>query len=99
MDRLRRAEDLWDEGSAHEAAQRWQKAWRCYEDAHDLVLDNPVLHLKAHHRLLPINRALGNRDAVTDRFLIALAPVGIFVLITMLSRLRGFLLRKPMYVD
>lgn len=99
MDRHRQAEALWEAGAEHAAAGRHPEAWRCFEDAHDLVLDHPGLHLEAHHRLLPVNRALGRRDAIVDRLLIALAPLGIFSLITVYFRLRAAALRRPMYTD
>ena len=99
MDRHRQAEALWEAGAAHAAAGQYAEAWHCLEDAHDLVLDHPGLHLMAHRRLLPVNQALGRRDAITDRLLIALAPVGVFSLITVYFRLRAAVLRRPMYAD
>lgn len=74
-----------------------QGAYEAFTAFHDLVLDRPRQHLEAHVALLPVNQALGHhREVRTDRVLIALAPLGVFRLITLYfhaeARLRGGLL-------
>jgi hypothetical protein len=88
---LGKAGDLVAEGALQEAHQ-------VFTDFHDLVLDDPERHLAAHVALLPLNRALGHRqEAATDRILIALAPLGVFSLITHYFHARARLSGSPLY--
>ncbi len=97
MDSAQRAEvaaAAFRQGDRLAAMGRFGDARSAYTAAHDVVLDLPALHQRAHERLLPVHRALGQRGAVVeDRLLLLLAPVGVFEVLRWLlltrARLRG----------
>lgn len=75
-------------------------AYEAFTAFHDLVLDDPSQHLMAHEELRPVNLALGHAaEARTDRVLIALAPLGVFRLITLYFRLEARLKGGALYED
>ncbi len=80
--RIAAAEALWQQGDALLAAADGAAAYRAYTAAHDLILDCPRLHLRAHQKLRQVTREHGERgELITDTLLLWLAPLGVFELI------------------
>ncbi len=90
-DRIARAEALFTEAEACEARGELDAAYARFTEGHDLIVDCPRMHLVAHRHLLRVNRALGRREALTDRLLLLFAPLGVFELV-------GFFQRKSLVV-
>lgn len=89
-ERARQAQALWAQGQARLAAGDPDTAYRLLTAAHDLVTDCPALHREAHRHLLAVNRVNGRRgERLTDRLLLALAPLGVFTLIAWALRSRA----------
>lgn len=93
--RVKDARSLLIEGDAHFGAGRLTDALDRYYRAHDLVIDVPSAHRDTHARMRPVHEALGmRRDARTDRFLLRLAPYGIFHLIALPVRIYPPLVKR-----
>lgn len=77
---------------------RLEDARAAYTAAHDVVLDLPVLHREAHHRLLPVHEALELKGpAFEDRLLLLFAPVGVFWLASIFLRAKARLRGRALY--
>lgn len=86
-DIARQAEAAWQLGLLEEQAGRLEAAFEHFRQAHDLVVDCPRLHQKAHQHLRRLNtRRQAWRDWLTDVFLLGLAPVGVFELVAWLMK-------------
>ena len=87
--RLVQTRALWQQGDAALSQDDLVAAYRLYTEAHDLVTDCPAQHRLAHQKLAMVNRRNGRRgELLTDRFLLATAPLGIFTLIAWFFRSR-----------
>ena len=87
--RAEQAQELWTRGDAAFKAGDLSEAYRLHTQAHDLVTDCPELHRRAHEKLATVNRLNGRRgELMTDRFLLATAPLGVFTLLAWYFRSR-----------
>jgi hypothetical protein len=81
-DAHRRADEartLWHEGDHAFHRGELKVALRCYQAAHQLVVDQPRLHRAAHQRLAEVHRELGMWTAwARDNALLITAPLGSF---------------------
>lgn len=85
--RMLEAERLWRDGDALVAAGDGAAAYRIYTQAHDLIMDCPSLHERAHRKLARVSAQHGHRgEIVIDKLLIWLAPLGVFEAIAMAQR-------------
>jgi hypothetical protein len=84
--RIARAEGLFEEAQAYEARGELEAAYARFTEGHDLIVDCPRMHVVAHRHLLRVNRALGRREALTDRLLLLFAPLGVFELVAFFQR-------------
>lgn len=85
--RAAEADRLWSGGDAALAAHDRERAYRLYTQAHDLIMDCARLHERAHHKLRTVTRLHADRrEFYTDSLLIALAPLGVFQLISFALR-------------
>jgi hypothetical protein len=86
-DSVRAANAAWIRGQDLERSGDLLAAHACYRLAHDLVVDCPKMHAKAHRRLKQINlKRRSYRALSTDLLLLGLSPVGIFELIAYLMK-------------
>ena len=87
IDIARQAEAAWQLGMRHEQAGRLDEALLAFRQAHDLVVDCPRLHQRAHRHLRRLNlRRRAWRDLMTDVFLLGLAPLAIFEIVAYLMK-------------
>lgn len=85
--RAAQADELWSRGDDAFSAGDHRLAYQHYTSAHDLVIDCPTLHERAHRKLKTVTRQHGERgEYFTDSLLLALAPVGVFRLIAFALR-------------
>lgn len=85
--RMLDAEALWREADALHAAGDGAAAYRLYTRAHDLIMDCPFLHERAHRKLARVSARHGHRgEIIIDRLLVWLAPLGVFEAIAMAQR-------------
>ncbi|WP_028008504.1 hypothetical protein [Solimonas flava] len=85
--RMLQADALWRRGDTLRAAGDGAGAYRLYTEAHDLIMDCPSLHERAHRKLGLVSARHGHRgERLTDRLLVWLAPLGVFELIAMAQR-------------
>lgn len=85
--RMLEAEQLWRDGDALVAAGDGVAAYRLYTQAHDLIMDCPSLHERAHRKLQGVSAQHGHRgEIIIDKLLVWLAPLGVFELIAMAQR-------------
>lgn len=81
---------LWQLGDAALATGNPELAYRKYTEAHDLVVDCPPLHIRAHRKLREVTRYRRPRtEYYTDNVLLWLAPLGVFELIAWYFRATG----------
>jgi hypothetical protein len=76
------AEAAWQRGLRSQHAGRLEEAYGHFRQAHDLVVDCPRLHQRAHQHLRKLNverRAWG--ELLTDLVLLGLAPLAIFEIV------------------
>lgn len=75
--RMLEAEQLWRDGDALVAAGDGVAAYRLYTQAHDLIMDCPSLHERAHRKLQGVSAQHGHRgEIIIDKLLVWLAPLG-----------------------
>ena len=87
--RAQQAQALWARGDAAFKRGDLDEAYRLHTQAHDLIVDCPELHRRAHQKLAAVNRLNGRRgELMTDRFLLATAPLGMFRLLAWYFRSR-----------
>jgi len=87
QDIARQAEAAWQLGLHEEQAGRLDAAYEHFRQAHDLVVDCPRLHEKAHQHLRRLNtRRQAWRELLTDLFLLGLAPVGVFEIVAWMMK-------------
>lgn len=87
--RVSEAEALWNKGDAMLATGDGRGAYAAYTAAHDLIMDCPRLHERAHRQLRKVSRAYGHRgEVITDNILVWLAPLGVFAAISFAMRSR-----------
>jgi len=85
--RMLEAEALWRYGDTLRAAGDDAGAYRVYTEAHDLIMDCPSLHERAHRKLGLVSARHGHRgEIIIDRLLVWLAPLGVFEAIAMAQR-------------
>ncbi|MGH8461276.1 MAG: hypothetical protein ACRESS_06700 [Stenotrophobium sp.] len=87
--RISEAEALWQKGDTLHAAGDGRGAYTAYTGAHDLIMDCPRLHERAHRQLRKVSRAHGHRgEVIIDNLLVWLAPLGVFAAISFAMRSR-----------
>ncbi|NKF20839.1 hypothetical protein [Solimonas marina] len=85
--RMLEADRLWRRGDAFVEAGDGAAAYRLYTEAHDLIMDCPSLHERAHRKLARVSARHGHRgEIVVDKLLAWLAPLGVFEAIAMAQR-------------
>lgn len=85
--RMLDAESLWRRGDALLDAGDGARAYALYTQAHDLIMDCPWLHERAHRKLRRVSARHGHRGEVAiDTLLVWLAPLGVFEAIAMAQR-------------
>ena len=85
--RMLEADALWRRGDALREAGDGAGAYRLYTEAHDLIMDCPSLHERAHRKLGLVSARHGHRGEIAiDRLLVWLAPLGVFEAIAMAQR-------------
>ena len=85
--RAEEASRLWAAGDSALTSGYPEGAYRLYTQAHDLIMDCAPLHEAAHRKLRIVTRQRSPRwDFYTDTLLLALAPLGIFHLISFALR-------------
>jgi len=84
-ERIQHAETAWQQGRLCEDRGDLAGAHRHYRVAHDLVVDCPRLHQRAHEHLQRVNwQRHAWREWLTDQFLLKLAPVAAFEIVAFL---------------
>jgi hypothetical protein len=81
------AEAAWQRGLHSQNAGRLEEAHGHFRQAHDLVVDCPRLHQRAHQHLRKLNverRAWG--ELLTDLVLLGLAPLAIFEIVALVMK-------------
>ena len=85
--RMLEAEALWRDGDALADVGDGAAAYRLYTQAHDLIMDCPSLHERAHRKLQRVSARHGHRgEIIIDKLLVWLAPLGVFEAIAMAQR-------------
>ena len=85
--RIQIAESLWQAGVEAEKSGNYALAYQHHTEAHDLIMDCARLHQLAHEHLRRVNFKLGNYgELVTDWLLHLFAPLGVFELVSRLSK-------------
>ncbi|NGY05714.1 hypothetical protein [Solimonas terrae] len=85
--RMLEAEALWRQGDARVTAGEGAEAYRLYTQAHDLIMDCPSLHERAHRKLARVSARHGHRgEIIIDKLLVWLAPLGVFEAIAAAQR-------------
>jgi hypothetical protein len=89
--RIEIAEQKWAQGKSAEDAGDFHVAYNHYTFAHDTIMDCARLHQRAHEYLRRINWKMGNYgELVTDWLLHLFAPLGVFELVSYLSKTGTF---------
>lgn len=87
--RIEQAESLWQQGDRQLDVGEGAAAYHLYTRAHDLIMDCPRLHQRAHRQLRNVSRAHGHRgEIIVDNVLLWLAPLGVFEAIAWAQRSR-----------
>ncbi|HEY9547476.1 MAG TPA: hypothetical protein VIR56_15800, partial [Solimonas sp.] len=77
--RILEAEALWRRGDALVDTGDGAAAYAVYTQAHDLIMDCPSLHERAHRKLQRVSARHGHRgEILIDKLLVWLAPLGVF---------------------
>jgi hypothetical protein len=85
--RIQIADSLWLLGAEAEREANYLLAYQYYTEAHDTIMDCARLHQVAHENLRRVNLKLGNYgELVTDWLLHFFAPLGVFELVSRLSK-------------
>ena len=85
--RIQAAESLWLLGEEAEHLENYSLAHQRYTEAHDIIMDCARLHQLSHEKLRRVNWKLGNYgELVTDWLLHIFAPLGVFELVSRLSK-------------
>jgi len=83
--RAAEAETAWREGAQHAQRGDLEAAYQAYRTAHDLVVDCPRLHQRAHRQLRQLNwQRRSYRELAIDQLLLGFAPIGIFEIVAYL---------------
>lgn len=89
--RIKLAEQLWEQGKTAEFNNNYQLAYELHTQAHDTIMDCAKLHQKAHENLRRVNRELGNYgELITDWLLHCFAPLGVFEMVSYFSKTDAF---------
>ncbi|TBO31301.1 hypothetical protein EYS42_08625 [Aquabacterium lacunae] len=84
-ERTQQAEAAWQQGRQCEDRGDVEGAHAHYRLAHDLVVDCPRLHQRAHEHLRRVNRQRHAwREWLTDQALLKLAPLAAFEIVAFL---------------
>lgn len=81
---------LWQDGDIELSNKNYQRAYKFYTEAHDLIIDCPKLHLRAHQHLQRVNRHINKFEFLIDTILIQLAPIKIFELVAYMNDSKVF---------
>jgi len=85
--RIEIAGQKWMQAKSAEDTGDFQLAYNRYTVAHDIIMDCARLHQRAHEYLRRINWKMGNYgELVTDWMLHLFAPLGVFELVSCLSK-------------
>lgn len=89
--RIKRSDKCRDQGRLAEREGDLTLAYRLFTQAHDLIMDCPRHHQRAHEELRRVNWKVGHYgELMTDWLLHVFAPLGVFELVSYLARTEAF---------
>ena len=89
--RAETADQLWNSAIEAELSGNYSLAYALHTEAHDLIMDCARIHQTAHIHLRRVNLKIGNYgELATDWLLHLFAPLGVFELVSYISKTGAF---------